>query len=89
MPGPYSRRTDHPYLVKSLQDLPDGLRPLAGQTLEAGEPAETIFVMPAQLLPKNFGGRGGMHLAPERALLFTARGCCLSRMWVHPGGPAR
>ena len=65
MPGPYSRRTDHPYLVKSLQDLPDGLRPLAGQTLEAGEPAETIFVMPAQSLPKNFGGRGGMHGEPH------------------------
>ena len=29
-----------------------------GQTLEAGEPAETIFVMPAQSLPKNFWGPG-------------------------------
>jgi hypothetical protein len=74
VPGPYSRRTDHPYLVESLQDLPDGLRPLAEQTLEAGKTVETIFVMPAQSLPKNFGGRGGMHLAPDRALLFTAQG---------------
>jgi hypothetical protein len=74
MPGPFARRTEHPYLVESLQDLPDRLRQLAEQALEPKDLVETIFVMPAQSLPRNFGGRGGMHLAPERALLFTAQG---------------
>ena len=74
MPGPFARRTEHPYLVESLQDLPDHLRKLAEQALKPDDPVDTIFVMPAQSLPKNFGGRGGMHLVPERALLFTAQG---------------
>ncbi|MBN2148396.1 MAG: hypothetical protein JW726_13490 [Anaerolineales bacterium] len=40
MPGPYSRRTDHPYLVESLQDLPEGLQKLAEQALG---PADQLF----------------------------------------------
>ncbi len=83
------RRTDHPYLVAHLHDLPGSLAQLAGQALEADEPLETLFVMPPQALPKNFGGRGGMHLAPERALLFTARGVLFVQDAGASGQPAQ
>lgn len=89
MPAPYSRRTDHPYLVESLEDLPDGLQHLAGQGLEAGETAETIFVMPAQWLPMDFGRRGGMHLVPERALVFTSRGALYVQGAGRSGEPGQ
>jgi hypothetical protein len=66
VPDPYSRRTDHPYLVESLQDLPDGLRQLAEQALGPDEPVDTIVVVPPQTMPKSIEGRGGMHRVPEQ-----------------------
>lgn len=89
MPAPDSRRTDHPYLVDRLEDLPEGLQQLAGQGLAAGETAETIFAMPAQWLPMDFGRRGGMHLVPERALLFTGRGALYVQGAGRSGEPGQ
>lgn len=35
--------------------------------------------MPAQSLPKSFGGWGGIHLAPDLTLLFTSQGVLYSQ----------
>lgn len=72
--GGTSRRREYPYQVRDLANLPDGLRQLAEQALPLAERAETIFVIPGQMLAKKFGGMGGMHWVPEQALLFTAQG---------------
>lgn len=69
-----SRRIPPPYLVKSVTDLPDGLRPLAEQALTAGETVETIFVIPQQMVPKKLEGLGGMRKVSDQALLFTTDG---------------
>jgi len=70
----FSRRAEYPYQVKSLANLPDGLRQLAEQAIPAAEPTNTIFVIPEQMMPKKLGGLGGMHRVPEQALLFTPHG---------------
>jgi hypothetical protein len=72
--GGTSRRREYPYQVRDLTNLPDGLRQLAEGVLPLDDPAETIFVIPGQMLSKKFGGFGGVHWVPEQALLFTAQG---------------
>jgi hypothetical protein len=68
------RRTEHPYRAKTLDELPAGLRLLAEQTLIPDDPADKIFIIPGQMLPRKIGGVMGLHWIPEQALLFTQRG---------------
>jgi hypothetical protein len=85
----FSRRTEHPYCAKTLADLPAELRQLAEQSLMPDDPAHTIFVIPPQLLPKQFGSVGGMHKVPEQALLFTAQGLIHIRRGNPPERPGK
>jgi hypothetical protein len=71
---PSPRRREHPFLAKNLEAMPAGLKELARQTLKPDELAQTIFVIPEQMMPKKFGGLGGAHLVPDQALLFTSSG---------------
>lgn len=89
MPGPFARRTEHPYLVDSLADLPADLRQLAEQTLEPNELVDTIFVVPPQTMPKNIEGRGGMHRVPEQAILFAADRILHVQAAEKPGAPGQ
>ena len=83
------RRTDHPYRAETLNDLPDGLRPLAEQSVIPGDPIETIFVVPERYLSQHWGEPGGMRRVPEQALLFTARGALHVQGENLPGQPAQ
>jgi hypothetical protein len=70
----FSKRREYPYQVSGLANLPVGLRQLAEQAQPPAEPANAIFVIPGQMLSKEFGGFGGVHWVPEQALLFTPHG---------------
>lgn len=72
--GGFARRPEHPYRVASLVSLSDELQQLAGQALPPGDAISAIFVIPEQMLPRDWTGVGGIHRVPEQALLFTAHG---------------
>lgn len=73
--GPFARRVEHPYRVQRMEDLPPALQESAAQVaLAPDDPIQSIFVVPAQTLPKKFGGLGGVHGVPAQALIFTAGG---------------
>jgi len=89
MPDLFSRRTDHPYLAASLLDLPVDLRQLAEQSLKPDEAINTIFIIPAQTLPRKIEGRGGMHRVPEQVLLFTPHRVVHVKGGNSPGQPGQ
>ena len=72
--GGFARRPEHPYPVKSLENLPDELQQLAEQTIPEGKPVNMIYVIPEQQLSKDWSGLGGVHQVPVQALLFTPHG---------------
>ena len=61
----------HPYLVKSLDALPDSLRSAAGASIPPGAKATTICVMPQDYRSK---GLLGSRIVPEQAIIFTGDG---------------
>jgi len=72
--GGFARRPEHPYRIKSLADLSDGLRRLAEQVQPYAETINSIYVIPEQMLSRDWSGLGGIHRVPEQALLFTPHG---------------
>jgi hypothetical protein len=72
--GGFARRPEHPYRVAGLASLSDELQQLASQALPADEPASAIFVIPEQMLSRDWTGLGGIHRVPEQALIFTPHG---------------
>lgn len=77
--GPNPRRTEHPYVVNSLAELPVELSKLALKSLPDSASIETIFVVPSQYLTKAFGSRQGSYYIPQSALIFTEQGLLLTK----------
>lgn len=84
---PISRGIEtHPYLVKNLAELPDGLRSAAEEVLGPDTLPERIFVVPHQTFFQNWFSR--RHV-PQQALLFTAQGVFHVQESTSPDQPAQ
>lgn len=64
------RRTNPPYFLPGLNDIPDPLSDLTRQYLPAGETVEGVFVIPPKMQAHGFRWR----LDPLQALVFTQKG---------------
>lgn len=73
-PGYFRKPTVHPYRVECLADLPVALQQIAGQSLAAGDPPETIIYLPQQIVPRKFLEPAWKSIIPEQALIFTTAG---------------
>ena len=62
----------HPYLIASLDELPDTLRPLVEAALPAGSTLASGLVVPANY--RSDTPEGDLHPVPAQALIFTGDG---------------
>jgi hypothetical protein len=87
--GGFARRPEHPYRVASLDHLSGELQQLASQALPAAEAVSAIFVVPEQMLSRDWSGIGGIHRVAAQALIFTPNGVAHAQASIPDEAPGR
>lgn len=87
--GGFARRPEHPYRVASLDHLSSELQQLASLALPAAEEVRAIFVVPEQMLSRDWSGIGGIHRVAAQALIFTPKGVAHAQASLPDEAPGR